>query len=869
MAQPDGIPTLTGKLLRLLATFALIPTIVVGLASAWILGTRLEREADARLRSSCHEARARVDDYLLGRLILARIIGRHATLRAAAGQPARASDPTVSTALRETALDDPVNTVSCAIVSLDGRVIASTLVGERDADEARVSYLQLCLEAGGPVLSIGLEPGTDRAAYLYVASPLRDDDNRPVGVLRWKLYASVFDQLLALEDDAASGAERVLRVPDGAVLSCTAYERALAPALPTLPAERSTWIPLERDRWRVIASPLRTMPWQVLTLQPADFWNPVGRWLWFVTLGTLAAVSAIIVLVSLRAAHAFSRPINALAAAVENLELDSLELGPLAARDTCETVRLEQGFRAVLGRLRTSRAQEQTAHAELAAAQRRLAEREAYYRQLFDSSPDAIAVVHARRITDVNAHYRERFGEGPALPFPRDASGGLAAELARHLERAERGETRRFELELHDRAGRSFGADVLLGRIGAEADGQLVLIVRDVTRRRELEDQLKQSYKMDAVGQLAGGLAHDFNNMLGVIIPAADMLSTRVGEDGTVRRLLDGIRQAAGQAESLTQKLLAFSRKGRVISIPVDLHAVIDDVVGLLERSLDRRIAIEREHAAARAVVVGDPNQLEGALLNLGINARDAMPEGGRLCFRTARLQLEEPRTMSGHFVLDTGAYVQVEVRDTGRGIDPRVIDRVFEPFFTTKAPGKGTGLGLSAVFGAVEQHRGGIEVESGPEGTVFTILLPATDGTPPTPRPEPVPADRGKGRILVVDDEEIVRYTTATVLEDLGYEVLTAQDGADAVARYAAEGDAIDLVVIDHVMPILNGVDAAEQIRALDPAARIVLCSGFTREAAVADALGGGIDEFLQKPFKIAELSRVIGKLLGTDAAG
>ncbi|HVZ31100.1 MAG TPA: ATP-binding protein, partial [Polyangiaceae bacterium] len=306
----------------------------------------------------------------------------------------------------------------------------------------------------------------------------------------------------------------------------------------------------------------------------------------------------------------------------------------------------------------------------------------------------------------------------------------------------------------------------------------------DVTRRRELEQSLQQSQKLEAIGQLAGGVAHDFNNMLTAIIAATDELS-ELANGPEQRELCDMIASASDRAAELTRGLLSFARKGKLHAAAIDVHEVIHDTVRLLERSIDPRVRLSVELRAPAAVVMGDPAQLQNAILNLGINARDAMPSGGELCICTEVREIESSAHAGMSFDLNPGPYLQLSVRDTGVGISPELQTRIFEPFFTTKPVGQGTGLGLAAVYGIAVAHGGAVRVESElHHGSVFHLYLPLSDLTSVTSRRQAA-AQAGAGLVLLVDDEPLVRDVGQKLLKSLGYHVILAEDGEDAVRAF------------------------------------------------------------------------------------
>ncbi|MDC7224353.1 MAG: response regulator [Spirochaetales bacterium] len=403
--------------------------------------------------------------------------------------------------------------------------------------------------------------------------------------------------------------------------------------------------------------------------------------------------------------------------------------------------------------------------------------------------------------------------------------------------------------------------------LGEEGDFLgIVLLFRDVTDEKERIEQLRQSEKMDAIGQLAGGVAHDFNNMLGGISGASELLEMHLAEDSWALQNIDIIKNAAERAAGLTGKLLSFSRKGSHVSSTFDLHGLLRDVVAILERTLDRRIRIIYEPEAPDTMVSGDPSQLQSGFINICVNARDAMPEGGEIRIGTKNIFLDEEYCGVGK-TLTPGSYIQISLEDNGTGIPPEVQSRIFEPFFTTKEVGKGTGLGLAAVYGMVKDHRGDIRLysEMG-KGTVFHIYIPVVPD-----RKAFVPAAegdvfRGNGTILVVDDEDIIRSTASMLLEHMGYTVLLAEDGKQGVAVYKENHHKIDLVILDMIMPVMNGRDAFGEIRKINPRARVILASGFSRNKDVERMFSKGLSGFIKKPYNRRELGRLLGEVLPGD---
>ncbi|HUS92050.1 MAG TPA: PAS domain S-box protein [Phycisphaerae bacterium] len=407
--------------------------------------------------------------------------------------------------------------------------------------------------------------------------------------------------------------------------------------------------------------------------------------------------------------------------------------------------------------------------------------------------------------------------------------------------------------------------------------GTMATLFLDITDRRRaeaerqrLEEQLRHAQKMEAIGQLAGGVAHDFNNVLTAIQGNAELLKADLPAGAEPAGFVEEILKASRRAADLTRQLLAFARKGQLQTVPTDVHELIRDVAGILTHGIDRRIEVELDLRAESAGVLGDASQLQSALLNLGLNARDAMPEGGRLTFSTRQLALDEDYCRKHPFQIRPGPFIEAAVTDTGVGMDAEVRQRVFEPFFTTKKRGQGTGLGLASVYGCVKSHHGSIEVYSEPgAGTTFKVLLPLADAPEAEPGASPAPAEapvRGSGHVLVVDDEEMVRSFAASALRGLGYTVSTCVDGAEAVSFYEDHHERIDLVVLDMIMPRLGGADTFRRLREIDPQAKVLLSSGFSHSGAADKLLRRGAVGFLHKPFRVEDLARAVAQHMRRD---
>ncbi len=396
--------------------------------------------------------------------------------------------------------------------------------------------------------------------------------------------------------------------------------------------------------------------------------------------------------------------------------------------------------------------------------------------------------------------------------------------------------------------------------------------VEDITERKQaeearehLEAQLRQAQKMEALGRLAGGVAHDFNNMLTVIEGRGRIILDLLGPEHPLRHQVELIRQAADRAAALTRQLLAFSRQQALKPKVLDVNQELMDAHNMLTRLLREDIALELRCDAQLGMVQADPGQLHQIILNLAVNARDAMPQGGRLVLETANVDLDGAFAARNRGAR-SGPYVSLTVRDTGVGMDGRTLAHCFEPFFTTKGLGQGTGLGLSTVYGIVKQHDGYVRVDSAPgEGTTFTVYLPRVDAlTEPERGPGPSwVGAHGRERILLVEDEAAVRNVTREMLEAAGFTVLVAQDGAEALRLADSDAGAIDLLLTDVVMPGLNGRDLAQLLRNRRPGLRVLYMSGYTDDAIVGQGVLAPDTALLDKPFSSEALIGIVHAVL------
>jgi PAS domain S-box-containing protein len=463
-------------------------------------------------------------------------------------------------------------------------------------------------------------------------------------------------------------------------------------------------------------------------------------------------------------------------------------------------------------------------------------------------------------------------GEAVGLPVTRFHTPEEleAGEPAQRLARAAESGTHRAEAWRVRRDGGRFWAEVVttaLPGAGGRPRG-FVVVARDMTERRRLEEQFRQAQKLEAVGRLAGGVAHDFNNLLTVINGYSDVVLSALPPGSPHRDALVAIHEAGGRAAALTSQLLAFSRKAIVEPKVLDLNEVIGQSARLLRRLVGEDVLLTTSLASNLHPVKADPTQLEQVVMNLAVNARDAMPRGGRLTVETRNLTLRAGEA-EAYPDLPAGRYVQLAVSDTGCGMTDGVKARIFEPFFTTKEQGKGTGLGLAMVYGAVKTHGGHVSVYSEVGvGTTFKILLPATAESPTGSWAGEVRlAPRGTETVLLAEDEESVRKFTRLTLETHGYAVLEGGSGGEALAAAVAHGGPVHLLVTDVVMPGMGGRELAEALRARHPGLRVLYVSGYTDDAVVRHGIVEATDAFLQKPFSPLALARKVRAILDGTA--
>ena len=513
---------------------------------------------------------------------------------------------------------------------------------------------------------------------------------------------------------------------------------------------------------------------------------------------------------------------------------------------------------------------------EMAAALERT---EQGFRRLFEEAPVAIARLDpAGRIDEFNPAFKRLTGRGDEAargqPFVDLVRPEERAEIGDRLERIARGADPMggMEARLTASGGRETAVSLYASRVDREPAGRggLVLHFLDVTDQKRLEIQFAQSQKMQAVGQLAGGVAHDFNNLLTAMIGFCDLLLLRHRPGDPSFADIMQIKQNANRAANLVRQLLAFSRQQTLQPRVLDITDALSDVAHLLRRLIGENITLEMIHARDLHLVRVDQGQFEQVIINLAVNARDAMPKGGRLTIRTANQTLAEPE-QRGVETMPAGDYVVIEVVDNGIGIAPENLGRIFEPFFSTKEVGSGTGLGLSTVYGIIKQTGGFVFVDSAPgRGATFRIFLPRWKGDPAPAivgaAGEEIARPRdttGAGTVLLVEDEDAVRLFSARALRNKGYKVIEAKSGDNALDLLDKAGQGIDLLVTDVVMPQMDGTELIKRVRERRPEMKVICISGYAEETFRKRLDSAADVHFLPKPFSLEQLAGKVKEVI------
>jgi two-component system, cell cycle sensor histidine kinase and response regulator CckA len=509
-----------------------------------------------------------------------------------------------------------------------------------------------------------------------------------------------------------------------------------------------------------------------------------------------------------------------------------------------------------------------------------IGEREELFRLISENAADMIAVVDGkgRRIYNSPAYQKILGYTAEELkatsPFdrihPADRPKVIAA--AAKAQRTHDGQSIEYRIQHKDGSWRvieSTASTALNERGGVE---KLIIVNRDVTERQHLQTRLLQAQKMEAVGRLSGGVAHDFNNLLGVIIGYAEILSEPLAERPALRGYVEQILKAGRQAATLTRQLLAFSRQQVLEPKVLNVSTIVLDTEKMLQRLIGEDIVIQTHLEERVGRVCADEAQLQQAIINLAVNARDALPNGGCISIETENHQMTELSVQQYSYPVRPGPYVRLSVKDNGVGMDAETQAKIFEPFFTTKEKGKGTGLGLAMVYGFVKQSGGYIEVASeGGVGTTFHIYLPLVQETVAVEaKPQAAPANsfEGSESILLVEDETSLRELARHFLQALGYKVLAAGNAASAMRISDSYNEPIDLLITDVVMPGLNGRLLADRLRKRRPAMGVLFMSGYTGQTVGAHGVLAEGSFFIAKPFMKDNLARKVREVIGATRA-
>jgi PAS domain S-box-containing protein len=753
------------------------------------------------------------------------------------------------------------------VVSLDNRLIADTAHPEPAGVDyaARVGFPQLVATAqrSGEVATFAV---IDDHLYQLVVVPLRTP-----APIAWIGMGFLIDNHLA-EELQQTTSSHVSFVRAGPANVWTAFastlppsaQRALVDALgrPESPLGHGGLLgPSNTDYETLVLKLASSTPTDVrVTLHRslADAMEPY-RGLRAALLALFGLAACVSVVGGVWVARGVSRPIRELVAAARGIEAGHYgtvvetpqhdEIGELAAtfnRMTSAVAEREERLRESEERFRTMT--ESAVDAVVTAdSSGEIVSWNRGARAVFGYAPEEVLGTPLARLVpthlrDVDAQGRERIASTDVTPAPE----------------------RPVELHGVRKDGRAFPIELSLARWETRRGSFLTVIIRDITERRQLEEQFRQAQKMESIGRLAGGLAHDFNNLLTVIGGHADLLRGRLQPEDPLHRRITLIQEAAAHAADLTKQLLAFSRKQVLAPQVLDLNAIVVEIEPMLRRLIGEDIDLATAPARGLGNVKADPAQIKQILLNLAVNARDAMPQGGKLTIETENVELDGQYARL-HPDVSAGTYVMLAVTDTGIGMDEETRARIFEPFFTTKAAGLGTGLGLATVYGIVKQSNGAISVYSEPGlGTTFKVYLPRVLEPADALAAAPLAGVKGGTEtILLVEDNEMVRTLTCEILKRQGYTVVEAQHGADALDLARRYHGPIHLLLTDVVMPEMSGPELVSRLAPLRPQMKIVYMSGYTADAIDHQGMLDGGIEFLPKPIGLDTLVRKLREVL------
>ena len=599
-----------------------------------------------------------------------------------------------------------------------------------------------------------------------------------------------------------------------------------------------------------------------------DYENKIAAMIKTIFIFSLLFIGASL-LVAYLISRSITNPLSSLIKSISNSDDDGIPVDKISEVGASEIRSLSSTINKMVTSITQSRNQ--------------LEESETFNKALFQDSRIPLIVMDSEsyKFIDCNqaaadiygfSSIAETIGKGPLdVSATYQNNGELSASTVYSFiaEAQEKGSVL-FEWLHQKKNGELWDAEVQLVSIIYQNRNLLQFSLLDITARKKAQEELSHSRKMDAIGQLAGGIAHDFNNLISGIMTSAQLLKLpKRNLDEKSIEFVNIILKASTRAADLTDKLLAFGRKVENATTEIDLHLVLEETIELLTNTIDKKITITLASSATNCHILGDHTELQNVFLNLGINASHAMGKGGKLAFKTRNTLLNQAYCDTSPFEIEPGEYIEIEISDTGSGIDMANISKIFEPFYTTRDQGKGSGLGLSTVYGTTQSHHGAINVFSELNaGTIFHLYLPTveTTGTITPPQSENDQIVTGAGTVLLVDDEEMIRKVCRSMLEDLGYKVILAKNGLEAVTIFNQQHDEIDLIITDMIMPIMNGRDAFYKFKLIDNNCKVILASGFTKNENLDKMYAAGLSGFIKKPFKNSELSQLIAKILRTS---
>ncbi len=516
-------------------------------------------------------------------------------------------------------------------------------------------------------------------------------------------------------------------------------------------------------------------------------------------------------------------------------------------------------------RTRTEQLQAELAERRKIEEERRKSEQK--YRLVFENASDAIFVLHRGRIRFANRRTTELLGceltELTRTPFsdfvfPDDRQmlgayhNGPAAPLH---------QSRSCTFRIVSRTGKKLWVQAAIVPVTWEDLPATLNFLRDISHQRRLEEQFHKVQRMESIGTLAGGIAHDFNNLLMGILGNVSLALMDIPPSDPAHERIRNVEKYVQNGIALTRQLLAFARGGRYEVKPTDINAIVREQNSLFRRTY-KEITLHEQLADDLWVTEADRGQIKQVLMNLYVNARQAMPGGGALSVQTANVTIGPDRDRP--YEVKPGRYVCITVSDTGVGMDEATVQKIFEPFFTTRKMGRGTGLGLASVYGIVKNHGGFINVKSEKgRGSTFTVYLPASEKKIPMTPENTQSVTGGTKTVLLVDDEEMILDIGSAMLQKLGYRVLTASSGREAIELYRQRREDIDLVILDMIMPDIGGGDVYDELRRIDLHVRVVLSSGYSLNGDAEEILSRGCRAFIQKPFNLSTLSEKIGEIL------